>query len=578
MLILRLKRLEIRNFRNFETIDIGMSNQNVVFGMNDVGKTNLLFALRFLLDREVRKNGFVKSDFHLSDTSRKIEILLEVDISDYESGDTKKVISKVKGARTSENLDTFYFKLEGEFEEKELFGHPLLFWGNDLSNLQEVPQRGDFTDLDRVFKVVYVDPTIDLDETFKRNKKNLFDETNKSSGDLKIGESIETNIKELNDNISSLEMIKEVQTSLTSNYKLLKDENLAIELKSELVVNGFLNNLVPYIKKDGDENYYPTSGDGRKKLLAYSLLNHLTLQQFQDKVVIYLIEEPENSLHRSMQIALSKQLFCNKVYDYFVLSTHSPQLLYEMDNTELIRISSKGIIEGFSYLYNVGNQYSKVKKKLNKSLAEALFSERVLLIEGPSEQALFERVLSDVRPNYELDGGFLLMVNGIAFKKYIEVLSTLGINCYVKTDNDLKAKKKSSMHDLIGLNRCLDIVGEKFEPPIEIIFEEKITKNEKKQKLNEKKKEINDQYTDLIKLLKDKGIYLSSIDLEHDLYKVLGKRMEEILDTTDPVNYLQNKKLYNMVEFIESMDEQDSKDVYSHPLFSCLRKVCGDNI
>ncbi|WP_230136724.1 AAA family ATPase, partial [Peribacillus frigoritolerans] len=127
---MKLKSIEIKNFRNFENIKVGMSNQNVVFGMNDVGKTNLLFALRFLLDRDVRKNGFVISDFHLSDTSKKIEILLEIDTSDYENDDTKKVVSRVKGARTKENLDSFYFKLEGEFEEKELFGNPILLWGN----------------------------------------------------------------------------------------------------------------------------------------------------------------------------------------------------------------------------------------------------------------------------------------------------------------------------------------------------------------------------------------------------------------------------------------------------------------
>ena len=372
--------------------------------------------------------------------------------------------------------------------------------------------------------------------------------------------------------------MQEVQTSLTKNYKSLKDEDIVIELKSELVVNGFLNNLVPYIKKDGDENYYPTSGDGRKKLLAYSLLNHLTLQQFQDKIVIYLIEEPENSLHRSMQIALSKQLFCNKVYDYFILSTHSSELLYEMDNTELIRISYKGKIEGFSYLYNVGDNYSKVKKKLNKSLAEALFSERVLLIEGPSEQVLFERVLSDVRPNYELEGGFLLVVNGITFNKYVEVFRKLGINYYVKTDNDLKAKTSdASMYDLIGLNRCLEIVGEEKKPAIQIVYDDGATKKAKKLKQNEEKKKITKNYKSEIDLLKDKGVYLSDIDLEHDLNDVIGERLKEILDTLDPVNYLQNKKLYNMVELVERMNEKDSEDIYKHSLFSCLRKMCGDN-
>lgn len=44
---MKLKTLSIKNFRNFEDISITLSNKNVVFGMNDVGKTNFLYALRF---------------------------------------------------------------------------------------------------------------------------------------------------------------------------------------------------------------------------------------------------------------------------------------------------------------------------------------------------------------------------------------------------------------------------------------------------------------------------------------------------------------------------------------------------
>ena len=58
------KSLQIKNFRNFDNINIDLSNKNVIFGMNDSGKTNMLHALRFLLDYRIRKNGFVESDYH----------------------------------------------------------------------------------------------------------------------------------------------------------------------------------------------------------------------------------------------------------------------------------------------------------------------------------------------------------------------------------------------------------------------------------------------------------------------------------------------------------------------------------
>jgi len=55
-----LKSLQIENFRNFDNVTVKLSNQNVIFGMNDMGKTNLMFALRFLLDRKYELMGSEK--------------------------------------------------------------------------------------------------------------------------------------------------------------------------------------------------------------------------------------------------------------------------------------------------------------------------------------------------------------------------------------------------------------------------------------------------------------------------------------------------------------------------------------
>ena len=54
----------IKNFRNFDDIFINITNKNVLFGMNDVGKTNFLYALRFVFDKNIRKQGFCDSDYY----------------------------------------------------------------------------------------------------------------------------------------------------------------------------------------------------------------------------------------------------------------------------------------------------------------------------------------------------------------------------------------------------------------------------------------------------------------------------------------------------------------------------------
>lgn len=45
-----LSRVTISNFRNFKELDVALGRHAVVLGENKVGKTNLLFALRLILD------------------------------------------------------------------------------------------------------------------------------------------------------------------------------------------------------------------------------------------------------------------------------------------------------------------------------------------------------------------------------------------------------------------------------------------------------------------------------------------------------------------------------------------------
>ena len=47
---MRFEKVEIKNFRNFENVKIDLANKNVFFGLNDVGKTNFLYALRYVFD------------------------------------------------------------------------------------------------------------------------------------------------------------------------------------------------------------------------------------------------------------------------------------------------------------------------------------------------------------------------------------------------------------------------------------------------------------------------------------------------------------------------------------------------
>ena len=90
---MKFDAVTIKNFRNFEYITIDLTNKNVLFGMNDVGKTNFLYALRFLFDKDIRRQNFIDTDYYKKNTNTPIEIVVSIDIRDTEDGDSQKTRS-----------------------------------------------------------------------------------------------------------------------------------------------------------------------------------------------------------------------------------------------------------------------------------------------------------------------------------------------------------------------------------------------------------------------------------------------------------------------------------------------------
>ena len=65
---MKFDAVTIKNFRNFEDITISLTNKNVLFGMNDVGKTNFLYALRYIFDKDVRRQNLSDTDYYKKNT------------------------------------------------------------------------------------------------------------------------------------------------------------------------------------------------------------------------------------------------------------------------------------------------------------------------------------------------------------------------------------------------------------------------------------------------------------------------------------------------------------------------------
>ena len=77
---MKFEKVVIKNFRNFDNVELDLSNKNIFFGLNDVGKTNFLYALRYVFDKDIRKQNLLDSDFHNKQFDKPIEIVVTIDI------------------------------------------------------------------------------------------------------------------------------------------------------------------------------------------------------------------------------------------------------------------------------------------------------------------------------------------------------------------------------------------------------------------------------------------------------------------------------------------------------------------
>lgn len=569
---MNLKNIHIKKFRNFEDVCIDLSNRNIVFGLNDIGKSNFLCALRFLLDNNYRRNGFIDSDFYNKDISNKIEITLSIEIADFDNDDNKKIRTMMKGAIPS-NEDVIYIHLESEYNHDILIGEANLFWGTDIHDLEEIPSNQSRFALDNYFNVIYIDSSIQLESTFKRYSKEIL--KSNSSLSEKERQALSKNIKRLNDSIGKLSTIKSFELEIIEEYKKFRDEkNFNVSIQSEIELSNIHSKLTPYIQDERCENF-PTSGDGRKKILAYTLLTMENRRAEDRKINIFLIEELENHLHRSMQLALSYQIFSDEVFKHLFMTTHSSLIVSQMDDVNLIKLFKECKVIGKSCLYQVPEEYTTLKQKLNQNLAEAIYADYVLLVEGPSEKILFERILREKNERYESLGGYILEVDGINFKEYYDVLIQLGIKVLVKTDNDLQKVKGKSECNQLGFNRCLKLVGKERRLPIKNIDNTRYDKDP--EYIRELKRDIFKRKPKTVENLKSQGIYISRIDLENDLYEAIPGVMSKLAKTNnsrkDGVGFLQDAKLVNMIKLSTSLTPYAIDSIYNHERFACLKEL-----
>jgi len=565
---MHIEYIHLQGYRNFFNALVHLRVSTLLIGSNDVGKTNLLQALRLLFDRNLSDAGLAPlgSDFHVIATEgRQVDSCkITVKISNI---DRDSVIASMKGA-ISDDGTTFV-----QYQATKATLSYTIHCGSSLDLMELIPYRS-YT---RFISLQYVQSQRDLDSFIQYEKRNLL----RLSKEIRTSEAVEedeirlneigTQLKEINADVRSLHYVRSATNAVNEELRQLSHHHKSYEVRLEtgaIQTAQFIEKLE--LSGTTGELRIGLGGDGRNNQILMALWKAKSEreQDIKNEFVIYCIEEPEAHLHPHQQRKLAEYLV-DKLNGQVLVTTHSPQITAKFQPESIVRLISNN---GTSVAANDGcsncveEAWLKMGYRLSILPAEAFFSEMVLLVEGPSEVLLFHELARQLQIDLDRLNISILAVDGIDFNVYVCVLKAMGIKWAIRTDNDIFNIPKSNpiRRRLAGLNRARELLEISKYGDVDDRFTDK---------------DQEEKWVETSILTNPKGVFISKNDLERDLVQLLPEECMLFTNTEcqqEAVKAFKKRKAINMGHFLREHKTALTKlsgSELEKPLLFCLNET-----
>lgn len=457
---MKLRRLEIENFRGIRKLVIDLGDLVVLIGENNTGKTAILHALKLCL-RDLgprRRVVFDPFDFHLKDDASEpngadpISLTVsfgEATANEWDAARQRRLKDIVQVDPTS-GLSSITLRVTCSYSSQERdFAQN---W--EFLNPQGQPLRGKseqaLSALQREVAFYLLDALRDAGRNF--DAKGPFWRPFLKDGQLPADKKteIEMKLSELNELVVSshatfekaLERLKKVQDVVP----MQAGDVVSIEAVPGRIFDMLAKAQVHLGTTTGAKVPVGRHGEGTQSLAVLMLfaafLDLSAAGSDKDRAPLVALEEPEAHLHPSAVRTLWKTI--ERVPGQKLISTHSGDLLSQVPVSVVRRLArTANGVESFQLKAGTldATEQRMFEFHIRHARGELLFARCWLLGEGETEVTLFHEIAQHLDIDLERAGVRCIPYRmGASIELFLKVARDFGIRCCALTDNDRQGK------------------------------------------------------------------------------------------------------------------------------------------
>lgn len=434
---MRIKKLYVKNYKILKDTIIEFNDKvNIFVGENDSGKSTILEALSIVSSGRLNGYSFekqIKANLFNDDVRKRYieslrtkpndppKIIIEAYFDECDarySGTNNELGENVAGIRVEVSLKSDHSSIYAQLLDSdeiydipvELYAVKCNYFSSEVVSYRFSPVKAAVIDTTRKDYSYIVDKFV-----FDSISSVLTpqEQTNLSTAYRKSKHDFSTNCA-----------VSQLNTALLKNKNDESDRTVTIGLKEE-DAEAWKSQMSMII----DDIPFENTGFGTQNTIKMEM----ALKNAPEQINIVLIEEPENNLSFTNMSKLINKIIKADGKQTFI-STHSSYVANKLALKNLFLVYS-GRIRSFNELCNETISY--FQKLPGYDTLRLVLAEKVILVEGPTDELILQRAYRDKKRKLPIDDGIdIIVVDSLAFKRYCDIAVLLNKSIVVVTDND----------------------------------------------------------------------------------------------------------------------------------------------